>query len=85
MAAAGPQDGRAALAVRGMWPYWFERAGSPAPVLNSISLDGVALLTGPNMAGNLTCGAEGHAGRQPRRVVACISRVVVGWHCLCGC
>lgn len=47
-------DKRACLEVEGMWPYWMDGRGG-GTVANDVSLTGVALLTGPNMAG-MKCG-----------------------------
>ena len=44
-----------ALEVTDMWPYWLQaRGGDDSTVLNSFSLSGLYLLTGPNMAGKST-------------------------------
>jgi hypothetical protein len=46
--AAGQEDRQ--MVLRGMWPYWMDgRQGRT--VTNDIELGGMALLTGPNMAG----------------------------------
>jgi len=41
------------LAFEGLWPYWMD-ARDPGTVLNSFDMDGLVLLTGPNMAGKST-------------------------------
>ena len=41
-------DADRALALEGVWPYWLERAHATP---NTLSWDGLWLLTGPNMAG----------------------------------
>jgi hypothetical protein len=58
---AAASDGAAApcaLVLRGAWPYWMDRHGGSAEgvsgqevVANDVELAGMALLTGPNMAG----------------------------------
>lgn len=47
------EDG-APLDLRGVWPYWMDPVADKAVVHNDISLSGMALLTGPNMAGKST-------------------------------
>jgi hypothetical protein len=44
---------RNAIRVDGMWPYWLD-ARSTSTVRNSFEMDGMFLLTGPNMAGKST-------------------------------
>ena len=41
------------LVFEGLWPYWMD-ARDPGTVLNSFDMDGLVLLTGPNMAGKST-------------------------------
>jgi len=50
-----PPDDRSGspLAFEGLWPYWMD-ARDPGTVLNSFDMDGLVLLTGPNMAGKST-------------------------------
>lgn len=40
------------FAVKGLWPYWLEGSNTET-VRNTFDLDGMVLLTGPNMAGGL--------------------------------
>ncbi|PRW39283.1 mitochondrial-targeted muts 1 [Chlorella sorokiniana] len=49
-AAGGEPEG---FEITDMWPYWLD-GWDPSSVHNSLSLDGMALLTGPNMAGKST-------------------------------
>lgn len=43
------------MEVQGLWPYWLQaRGGDEGTVFNSFTLDGLFLLTGPNMAGKST-------------------------------
>ena len=44
---------RPVLELRGTWPYWMD-GRMPEVVRNDVSLSGLALLTGPNMAGKST-------------------------------
>ncbi|KAI8471333.1 MAG: hypothetical protein J3K34DRAFT_507122 [Monoraphidium minutum] len=60
-AAGSGSGGSRALVLRGVWPYWMDRRGGTADgeggrgvVANDVELDGMALLTGPNMAGKST-------------------------------
>lgn len=41
------------LNIVGMWPYWMNKS-SPSTVCNDVTLRGMMLLTGPNMAGKST-------------------------------
>jgi hypothetical protein len=41
------------LVLSGFWPYWMDGREGCA-VVNSVAISGMALLTGPNMAGELT-------------------------------
>ena len=75
-AAAGADKGDKAgadepgpLVLQGLWPYWLDPrvGGDGAAVANDIELEGVALLTGPNMAGafcSLRRAREGGRGRE---------------------
>ncbi len=49
--------GRPSLVLKGVWPYWMDARGGAEGsngrlvVSNDVELSGMALLTGPNMAG----------------------------------
>lgn len=53
--------GRPSLVLEGVWPYWMDvRGGAEGSngrlvVSNDVELSGMALLTGPNMAGGSVC------------------------------
>ncbi|KAL4440153.1 hypothetical protein ABPG75_003154 [Micractinium tetrahymenae] len=49
----GPEDEPDKFEIVDMWPYWLD-GWDPRTVHNSLSLEGMALLTGPNMAGKST-------------------------------
>jgi hypothetical protein len=46
-------NGSGAFSVRGLWPYWMP-GSQPSTVKNDVALQGMMLLTGPNMAGKST-------------------------------
>lgn len=59
---AGEGDATAAagLHMQGFWPYWMDPRMTTT-VRNSLRLDSMALLTGPNMAGEVACAMTTYA------------------------
>ncbi len=52
-AGAESRAGSRSLTLNEFWPFWMDRK-SPATVKNSVHMDKIVLLTGPNMAGKST-------------------------------